>query len=130
MTARVGWIDVSRISTGWTVWEKLPPEVEADEHGRARRGGTVVRYIDEGRGGEETVRVFTVLDFVGGRPRLTELRADELEPAMAAEPNNYFLKTQALRLANNVGRKLPKNVGATELFQLEVAVRFLEIATR
>lgn len=111
------------IDVGWFLAERYPEQLDPPPR---RVKGIVAGYRDD----EECGRIYTLVDGVGGRPRIRELAARDVDPHMGddALPNAKYIRSAYRFLAAHVGKHTGSGDGS-EVKHLAMALALAQAAT-
>jgi hypothetical protein len=111
------------IEVGWFLAARYPEQMDPPPR---RVRGIVAGYRDD----PERGRIFTLVGASGGRPRIRELAARDVDPSMGdeARPNSMFIHNAYRSLAAHVGKQTGSADG-TEVKYLAMALALAQAST-
>lgn len=107
------------IDVGWTVWERVPMQLDPRP-----KGGIVAGYTDD----EEAGRVYTVLDWKQGRPIIRKIAARDVDPHTVGLPNSRSRIAAYRQLCRHIGKQTGSADG-TEVRDIAMALSLAQATT-
>lgn len=107
------------VDVGWTIWERVPMQMDPRP-----KGGIVAGYTDD----EEAGRVYTVLDWKHGRPITRKIAARDVDAGLIGMPNSRNRIAAYRQLCRHVGKQTGSADG-TEVRDIAMALALCQAAT-
>lgn len=107
------------VDVGWTVWERVPVQVDPKP-----KGGIVAGYTDD----EEEGRVYTVLDWKHGAPLVRKIAARDVDHRAIGMPNSRSRLAAARQLQRHNGKQTGTADG-TEVRNAAMALALYQATT-
>jgi hypothetical protein len=107
------------VDVGWTVWERVPMQMDPRP-----RGGIVAGYTDD----EDAGRVYTVLNWKHGAPAVRQLAARDVDHTSIAMPNAKSRRDFYRQLCRHVGKQTGSADG-TEVRHIAMALALAQATT-
>lgn len=107
------------IDVGWTVWERVPMQMDPRP-----KGGIVAGYTDD----EEAGRVYTVLDWKHGCPITRKIAARDVDPLAVGMPNSRNRIAAYRQLCRHIGKQTGSADG-TEVRDIAMALALAQATT-
>lgn len=107
------------VDVGWTVWERVPMQMDPRP-----KGGIVAGYTDD----EDAGRVYTVLDWKHGRPIIRKIAARDVDPHGIGMPNSRNRIAAYRQLCRHVGKQTGSADG-TEVRDIAMALALCQATT-
>lgn len=107
------------VDVGWTIWERVPMQMDPRP-----KGGIVAGYTDD----EEAGRVYTVLDWKQGRPIIRKIAARDVDPLAVGMPNSRSRIAAYRQLCRHVGKQTGSADG-TEVQNIAMALALCQATT-
>lgn len=117
--AAVDVVLLEMVDVGWTVWERVPVQMDPRP-----KGGIVAGYADD----EEAGRVYTVLDWKHGRPAIRKIAARDVDTAAVGLPNSRNRIAAYRQLCRHVGKQTGSADG-TEIRDIAMALALCQATT-
>jgi hypothetical protein len=107
------------VDVGWTVWERVPVQMDPRP-----KGGIVAGYTDD----EDAGRVYTVLDWKAGRPIVRKIAARDVDHQAIGLPNSRSRIAAYRQLCRHVGKQTGSADG-TEAQDIAMALALCQATT-